>query len=227
MMIPIKDIMATQNAKAFRFGHHGLAVVIKGHEELFFEFNSADRRNACAQLLEKLIEELRERQRRTAKTPTPEEKRNALILETLDARGSTDEEDEPKPHPEGRSDSLPAVMFTSVGSTFLTFKPKETLRFTCLTIGSRGDVQPYIALAKGLQADGHSVKIATHLEFKDWIEGHGIGYAYVGGDPAELMRICVENGTFTVAFLREGLSKVSTESLIRHVVDRLIVSWLA
>jgi hypothetical protein len=30
----------------------------------------------------------------------------------------------------------------------------------------------------------------------------------VGGDPAELMRICVENGTFTVAFLREGLLKV-------------------
>ena len=125
-----------------------------------------------------------------------------------------DEEDEPKPPPEGRTDSLPAVMFTSVGSTFLTFKPRETLRFTCLTIGARGDVQPYIALAKGLQADGHTVKIATHLEFKDWIEGHGIGYAYVGGDPAELMRICVENGTFTVAFLREGLSKVCTGSIV-------------
>jgi hypothetical protein len=37
---------------------------------------------------------------------------------------------------------------------------------------------------------------------------HGIEYAYVGGDPAELMRICVENGTFTVSFLREGLTKV-------------------
>lgn len=30
----------------------------------------------------------------------------------------------------------------------------------------------------------------------------------VGGDPAELMRICVENGTFTVSFLKEGLLKV-------------------
>jgi hypothetical protein len=30
----------------------------------------------------------------------------------------------------------------------------------------------------------------------------------VGGDPAELMRICVENGTFTIAFLREGVTKV-------------------
>jgi hypothetical protein len=37
---------------------------------------------------------------------------------------------------------------------------------------------------------------------------HGIEFGYVGGDPAELMRICVENGAFTVAFLKEGLLKV-------------------
>ena len=36
----------------------------------------------------------------------------------------------------------------------------------------------------------------------------GIEFGYVGGDPAELMRICVENGTFTVAFLKEGVQKV-------------------
>jgi sterol 3beta-glucosyltransferase len=37
---------------------------------------------------------------------------------------------------------------------------------------------------------------------------HGIEYGYVGGDPAELMRICVENGTFTLSFMKEGLLKV-------------------
>lgn len=207
MMIPIRDILSTENAKAFRFGHHGLVVVIKGHEELFFEFNSTERRNACAELLAKLVEELRERQRFIGTSPLPVARHDSLILETLE---ETEEMDAVKPPPESRSDSLPAVMFTSLGSAFLTFKPQESLRFTCLTIGSRGDVQPYIALAKGLQADGHKVKIATHMEFKDWIEGHGIEFGHVGGDPAELIRICVENGTFTVAFLREGLSKVHT-----------------
>jgi len=34
----------------------------------------------------------------------------------------------------------------------------------------------------------------------------------VGGDPAELMRICVENGTFTIAFLKEGVLKVRAVS---------------
>ena len=37
---------------------------------------------------------------------------------------------------------------------------------------------------------------------------YGIEFGYVGGDPAELMRICVENGMFTVSFLKEVLHKV-------------------
>jgi hypothetical protein len=65
-----------------------------------------------------------------------------------------------------------------------------------------------IALCKGLQAEGHTVRIASHGEYKEWIEGHGIEFGYVGGDPAELMRICVENGMFTVSFIKEGLQKV-------------------
>jgi sterol 3beta-glucosyltransferase len=34
--------------------------------------------------------------------------------------------------------------------------------FTLLTIGSRGDVQPYIALGLRLKKDGHKVVIVTH-----------------------------------------------------------------
>ena len=70
-------------------------------------------------------------------------------------------------------------------------------------------MQPYIALCKGLLAEGHRPKIATHAEFGDWVRGHGIEFAPVEGDPAELMRICVENGMFTYSFMREASSKVS------------------
>lgn len=42
-----------------------------------------------------------------------------------------------------------------------TIKPRH---FMCLTIGSRGDVQPYIALALGLMKDNHRVTIVTHRE---------------------------------------------------------------
>lgn len=35
--------------------------------------------------------------------------------------------------------------------------------------------------------DGHKCRIATHAEYREWIEGHGIEFSSIGGDPAELM----------------------------------------
>ncbi|KAG1829240.1 glycosyltransferase family 1 protein [Suillus subalutaceus] len=205
MILPIRDILSIEMTKGTRFGHYGLTVVIKGHEELFFEFGFDDRRKAFVGILEQQMEEVRKRASAGDVPVLSQGKKDALILEEFEPGNSLDSD--PTPPPENMSESLPAVMFTSSSSTFLTFKPKESLHFTFLTIGSRGDVQPYIALAKGLMEDGHRVKIATHGEFREWIETYGIEFGYVGGDPAELMRICVENGTFTVAFLKEGLSK--------------------
>lgn len=172
-MLPIRDILAIEKTKATRFGHHGLIVIIKGHEELFFEFGFADRRRAFVTLLERQMDIV---QRPTASAEAPvltQGKRDALLLEEFEAKASDITDPETKLISESMTDSLPAIMFTSASSTFLTFKPKESLHFTFLTIGSRGDVQPYIALAKPLMADGHRVRIATHGEFKEWIESVG------------------------------------------------------
>lgn len=222
MILPIRDILNVEKSRATRFGHYGLTVVIKGHEELFFEFGVEDRRTAFVSVLERQMEDLRKRPSSNDVPKLSQGKRDALILEEFEARNSASSDADPVPPSEALSESLPAVMFTSASSTFLTFKPKESLHFTFLTVGSRGDVQPYIALAKGLIADGHRCKIATHGEFQAWIESHGIEFGYVGGDPAELMRICVENGTFTVSFLKEGLLK------FRGWLDDLLkTSWEA
>ncbi|KAG8748068.1 Sterol 3-beta-glucosyltransferase [Ceratobasidium sp. 414] len=220
MMIPIRDILTTEKQKPFRFGQHGLVVVIKGHEELFFEFGSSERRDACCNLLEMQKDELR-RQAISGIVPSPSQgNKDALILEELEPSMLVSDGD-PRPAPEILASDAP-VMFASTSSTLLTFKPDRPMHFTCLTIGSRGDVQPYIALCKGLQADGHRVRIATHKEFQPWVEGHGIEFALVGGDPAELMRICVENGMFTVSFLREGVQKFRG-----WIEDLLETSWKA
>lgn len=170
MVLPFRDILATETSKATRFGHHGLTVIIKGHEEVFFEFGAEDRRGAFVRLLERQLDDVR-RRLVAGDLPAPTQgKRDALILEEFEAKPTTNGTIEPRPAPENLTDALPAVMFTSASSTFLTFKPKEPLHFTFLTIGSRGDVQPYIALAKGLLAEGHRCRIATHGEFKEWIE---------------------------------------------------------
>ena len=54
---------------------------------------------------------------------------------------------------------------------------------TLVTAGSRGDIQPYIALGLGLQARGHTARLATHALFADWIRGYGLEFAPVEGDP--------------------------------------------
>lgn len=53
------------------------------------------------------------------------------------------------------------------------------MRIFINTVGSRGDVQPYVALAKGLQAVGHQVTICTVSRFEEFITENGIDYGYI------------------------------------------------
>ena len=56
------------------------------------------------------------------------------------------------------------------------------MRVYILTIGTRGDVQPYIALGLGLKSVGHEVTIATLKEFDDLVTGYGLQFAPLRGD---------------------------------------------
>ena len=50
------------------------------------------------------------------------------------------------------------------------------------TIGSRGDVQPFIALAQGLARAGHTATLASHPVMKRLVESYGVTFAPVGPD---------------------------------------------
>ncbi|KIM71763.1 glycosyltransferase family 1 protein [Piloderma croceum F 1598] len=82
---------------------------------------------------------------------------------------------------------------------------KQALHFICLTIGSRGDVQLYIALALGLK-HWRLVTIVTHEEYKEWVVGFGIEHRTAGGDPGALMKLSVENKMFSPEFFKESLT---------------------
>jgi UDP:flavonoid glycosyltransferase YjiC (YdhE family) len=56
------------------------------------------------------------------------------------------------------------------------------MKITIPTIGSRGDVQPFIALAQGLVEAGHSVTLASHPVMKSLVESHGVSFAPIGPD---------------------------------------------
>jgi UDP:flavonoid glycosyltransferase YjiC (YdhE family) len=42
------------------------------------------------------------------------------------------------------------------------------------SFGTRGDVQPYLALAVGLQSAGHYVTLATSYNYTEWIKAYGV-----------------------------------------------------
>ena len=60
-------------------------------------------------------------------------------------------------------------------------------------MGSRGDVQPFVALGNELQRYGHRVRIATHNLFAKFVRDSGLEFYPIGGDPTELMAYMVKN----------------------------------
>ena len=56
-----------------------------------------------------------------------------------------------------------------------------------LTFGSRGDVQPYVALGKGLAASGHTVTVCTSSSFESFVTEQGLKYGYATNELLELM----------------------------------------
>ncbi|EAW15294.1 putative UDP-glucose,sterol transferase [Aspergillus clavatus NRRL 1] len=67
------------------------------------------------------------------------------------------------------------------------------LNIVIQVVGSRGDVQPFLAIGVALKERGHRVRLATHLAFRDFVQDHGLEFFNIGGDPAELMAFMVKN----------------------------------
>lgn len=88
------------------------------------------------------------------------------------------------------------------------------MHITLLTVGSRGDVQPYAALGRGLLKAGYKVRLATHSNFQNFVEGLGLEFAPLAGDPyaalqSEVVQKKLHTGrnamAFMQMFMKEGL----------------------
>ncbi len=62
------------------------------------------------------------------------------------------------------------------------------MKITILTIGSRGDVQPFLALAIGLKNAGHTVNFGANPGFKDFIESRGIKFDLIKNNPMDILK---------------------------------------
>jgi Glycosyltransferase family 28 N-terminal domain len=68
-----------------------------------------------------------------------------------------------------------------------TYDDPPPLKIVIQIIGSRGDIQPFIALGQVLKRNGHFVRVATHPTFEKFVKENGLDFYSIGGDPAELM----------------------------------------
>lgn len=83
-------------------------------------------------------------------------------------------------------------------------------RIVILALGSRGDVQPCVALGVALQQRGHSVTMATFESFQTLVEGAGLRLVPVPGD-AQVMAATMLSG--------DGISSRNPFRLISKIMD--------
>ncbi|KAI0074052.1 UDP-Glycosyltransferase/glycogen phosphorylase, partial [Panus rudis PR-1116 ss-1] len=198
---------------------YGLQLDIHGHPSLKLHFRSEVKRNETLQRLREAMDKMN----------------GELTSSPLGSASSLTPPSTPPPlsrRPSARSSAIlapisrtvnhPARQQIRLNSDVILRLPKAVnlppdvvltlppMHFVCLTIGSRGDVQPYIAFGVRLLKQGHKVTIVTHEEYKDWVEDFGIGHRTAGGDPGQLMRLSVENKMFSPQFFKESISNFRT-----------------
>jgi sterol 3beta-glucosyltransferase len=113
------------------------------------------------------------------------------------------------------------------------------MHYGIVAIGSRGDVQPYIALALGLMEREHETTVMAHENFKEFVESYGVTFVPLRGNVEAMLQS--EEGMRTlragniVAFTRylQKITKKTSESFVSDAfetckkADVLIASLLA
>jgi sterol 3beta-glucosyltransferase len=98
------------------------------------------------------------------------------------------------------------------------------MHITIVAVGSRGDVQPCVALGLGLRQAGYRVRIATHDIFADFVSRYGLEFAPIEGDPRQTMaeesgQEWQKSGKSLVRFVRGMRNLFTFESLKKSLND--------
>ena len=99
------------------------------------------------------------------------------------------------------------------------------MRIAIIALGTRGDVQPYIALGRGLQAAGHPVRLLTHDNFAPLVQAYGLEFWPVKGDVQAVaesteMRELLEKGNFLAITARTA--KEAKKAALQWAQDALV-----
>jgi sterol 3beta-glucosyltransferase len=71
------------------------------------------------------------------------------------------------------------------------------------TFGTQGDIQPFVALGKGLLSAGYTVSICTSEDYRALVESHGLGYAFMDNALLDLSRAILDGQGRSTAVMRQ------------------------
>jgi sterol 3beta-glucosyltransferase len=91
------------------------------------------------------------------------------------------------------------------------------MKITVNTFGTRGDIQPYIALSVGLRQAGHAVRIVTHHIFESFVKEYSLEFCPLHLDPRQVLinQALSELGNNTVRISR--WMKENFKPALRHI----------
>jgi len=98
------------------------------------------------------------------------------------------------------------------------------MKITVNTFGSRGDIQPYIALSLGLQQAGHTVRIVTHQIFESFVKEHGLDFHPLQVDPRQVLinQALSELGNNSIRIIR--WMKENFQSTLRDIFEATLAA---
>ncbi|THB76418.1 MAG: glycosyltransferase [Desulfobacteraceae bacterium] len=99
----------------------------------------------------------------------------------------------------------------------------QTMKISILTSGTRGDVQPYIALGKALQEREHDVLIACPENFCSWVEEHGLKSCSIGIDMQAFLQ--TPEGKKLLSGNVLTLIKIWKQIVVPSIQKTLDISW--
>jgi UDP:flavonoid glycosyltransferase YjiC (YdhE family) len=94
------------------------------------------------------------------------------------------------------------------------------MRIAIIALGSRGDVQPYIALGQGLKKAGHTVRLIATQDFEVLVKSHALEFWSIRGNSQESIE-----GKEWREVSEKGNLIVITSQLIKHAL-RSAIEWL-
>ena len=104
------------------------------------------------------------------------------------------------------------------------------MRITAITLGSYGDIMPFVILGKELINRGYEYRIATFENYKDIIEKNGMTFLRISGDADEMVGLLLGNSNNTcsegmngIGFLLEKYPQLYNDFLGACIKSDLII----